>query len=271
MKKFPIRLTQGVILTLIMLLLAGCRSQSAVTSAPTQGEPEIKTTDVLLTPSSPESPASQLERINSGLYLDPAVTQDADSLKISQFLYEGLVRLDANGEPTAGLAESWVISDDQLDYIFTLRPGMTFSDGTPITPDVIIANFDRWFDPQNSLHGQGDYAAWQEYFLGFAGEKDADERPVSPYDGIQKVDQNTILIHLNRAMPELLTVLAQPAFAILDPEALSTDGYGQRDSAIVSSGPYLVKDWSDAGLQLSPNPEYWGEAPAGDLEFGWQE
>jgi ABC-type transport system substrate-binding protein len=146
---------------------------------------------------------------------------------------------------------------------------MTFSDGTPITPDVIIDNFNRWFDPQDALHGNGDYAAWQEIFLGFHGEKDADERAKSSFDGIQKVDQNTVLIHLNRVMPDLLKDLAQPAFAILDPAALADGGYGTREHPVISSGPYMVTSWTEDGLLLSPNAQYWGELPQEDLQFGW--
>ena len=129
---------------------------------------------------------------------------------VSQYLYEGLVSLDSSGNPQPALAESWVVSDDQLDYIFTLRANAAFSDGTAITPDIVADNFNRWFDPQNPLHGNGNYAAWQNIFLGFHGEKGADKRPISTVDGIQKVDFNTVLIHLNRLEPKMLDLSGRP-------------------------------------------------------------
>src|SRR5690349_11365910 len=117
------------LLTFIFLifLLVACQPKATAT--------EETTTE----PAASASPSSQTsskdaESISRDLFLDPALTQDADSLKISQYLYEGLVVLDGSGNPQPGLAESWVISDDQLDYIFTLRPGAVFSDGTAITP-----------------------------------------------------------------------------------------------------------------------------------------
>jgi len=107
--------------------------------------------------------------------------------------------------------------------------------------------------------------------LGFHGEKGEDKRPKSTVDGIQKVDFNTILIHLNRLEPNLLTYLADPAFAILKTDALAADSaYGGRNSAIISSGPYIVSSWTDEGLTLSPNPKYWGTAPQDDLKFVWR-
>ncbi|GAP13662.1 bacterial extracellular solute-binding proteins, family 5 Middle [Longilinea arvoryzae] len=257
-----------LVLGLIFVLLTGCQSQTTASPA----ESALPTSQKMATvPASstiaPESTSGQ-ELISADLLLDPALAQDADSLKICQDLYEGLVRLDANGKPAAGLAESWVISDDQLDYIFTLRTGMTFSDGTPITPDVVVANFNRWFDPQNALH-KGDFSAWKTVFLGFLGEKDSNDLPISPVDGIQKVDQDTVLVHLNRPMPEMLASLAQPAFAILNSDALAGGTYGSKESTIISSGLYVVKAWTDEGLQLGPNAKYWGEAPQAELNFGW--
>jgi len=121
------------------------------------------------------------------------------------------------------------------------------------------------------LHGNGNYAAWQETFLGFHAEKGADKRPVSTIDGIQKVDFNTVLIHLNRLEPNLLTYLADPAFAILKTDTLAADSaYGGRDSTIISSGPYLISSWTDDGLTLSPNPKYWGDKPTEGLKFIWR-
>ena len=90
-------------------------------------------------------------------------------------------------------------------------------------------------------------------------------------DGIQKVDFNTVLIHLNRLEPNLLTYLADPAFAILKTDVLSADSaYGGRNSTIISSGPYVISSWTDSGLTLSPNPNYWGEKPSNDLKFIWK-
>lgn len=244
-----------------LILLTGCQPNSTATEpAPTQvatSEPSIVQEENILA-------------ISKSIFLDPALAEDEDSLRISQYLYEGLVRLDSNGEVQPALAESWIISDDQLDYIFTLRPGITFSDGTPITPDVIESNFNRWFDPENPLRGDGNFPAWKRIFLGFHNEKDADQRAISTVDGIQKVDVNTILVHLNRPVPDLLTYLADPAFVILSTEALSAGGYGKRENAIISSGPYLLSAWTDEGLTLSPNPKYWGDAPVDDLNFTWK-
>lgn len=254
-----------IFISAFLMLLASCQPAATATEPPLPTEEAVTVT---LTPEQAEETSTM--QISADIKLDPALAQDPDSLLVSQYVYEGLVRLSESGEPQPGLAESWVISDDQLDYIFTIRSNAIFSDGTQITPDIVVDNFNRWFDPQSPLHGNGNFTTWGRIFLGFHGEKGPDDRAKSTVDGIQKVDVNTVLIHLNRPVPELLNYLADPAFAILNPAELASGEYGGSESTIVSSGPYVVSSWTDAGLILSPNPNYWGKKPVGDLNFTWQ-
>ncbi|MCC7119294.1 MAG: hypothetical protein IT310_12280 [Anaerolineales bacterium] len=249
---------------ILALGLAGCQPKPPATEQPAE------VTVAPASTASAEPSGNAATAIQKDILLDPAIAQDADSLMLAKYLYTGLVTLDANGQPQPGLAESWVISDDELDYIFTLRSGATFSDGTLITPDVVVDNFNRWFDPKNSLHGDAEYQAWETTFLGFLGEKDANDRTKSIIDGVQKVDSHTVLLHLSRKEANVLTWLANPAFSILEPQALALGGYGAQGSTIVSSGAYTVSAWTDSGLTLSPNPSYWGGAPTADLEFIWK-
>ena len=132
----------------------------------------------------------------------------------------GLVTLK-NGQPAPGLATSWTISEDGLDYVFTLKTGATFPDGTPENADAVVANFNRWFDPTNPAHGSDPYTAWVTAFGGFKGEKDSTGKPKSSFDGIEKVDEFTVLIHLNRPFSGMLAALAQSDFSIVSPASFA--------------------------------------------------
>lgn len=129
---------------------------------------------------------------------------------------EGLVTVK-DGKPAPALAASWTVSEDGLNYIFNLRTDAKFDDGTPVNADAVVANFNRWFDPNDPAHGSGSYDAWVAAFGGFKGEKDADGKPKSSFDGIEKVDVFTVLVHLNRPYDGLLATLAQPDFGIVNP------------------------------------------------------
>lgn len=246
----------------ILILLAACGPKNKTESA-SPSESSIPPEQV--------EGAVQIEKFTtidgSNLFLDPAKTEDPNSLLVSSNLYEGLVKMDANGQVVPGLAVSWVVSDDELDYIFEIRQNAKFSDGSAITIDAIVENFIRWFEPQSSLHGDGNYPAWLKLFLAFNGERDANNRSISQVDGIQKVDANTMIIHLNRQEPMLLAYLTQPAFAILQPNALVISSYGTRQSSIISSGPYVVTTWTEEEIKLSPNPQYWNPGTSELLSF----
>lgn len=251
--KLPITVKKTGILVSLLLLVAACgpKTETEVASST-----EVSSQQPEQTGSSVQVETST-KIDGSNLSLDPAKTEDPNSLLVSSYLYEGLVKSDATGQVVPGLALSWVISDDELDYIFEIRQNAKFSDGSDITVDTIVENFNRWFEPESPLHGDGKYPTWLKLFLAFNGKRDANDRAVSQVDGIQKVDTNTMLIHLSRQEPELLNYLTQPAFAVLSPNALQASSYGTRQSTIISSGPYVVTSWTEEEIKLSPNPQYW--------------
>lgn len=269
------KLSRNILLILLIgiILLSACKAQTTppaeATDAPVITEEAPSTPPTATVAEEVQQPEELYPAISPAILLDPALADDADSVMLNQLLYEGLVKLDENGEVQPALAKTWVVSDDGLDYIFTLRSNIRFSDGSFITADTIVANFTRWFDPADPLHGNGDYQAWQNHFLGFLGEKDENDHPVSSVDGFQKVDQMTVLIHLNRPVENFLAALADPAFAILSPEALSAYGsqYGKMTSQIISSGAYVVSEWTLETLKLSPNSAYYGTQPTETLSY----
>ena len=82
--------------------------------------------------------------------LDPAIAGSngyGDIIPINENLYEGLTRYkNGSAEIEPALAESWTTSEDGLSYIFTLRSGVTFHDGTPLDAKAVETNFVRQLD-----------------------------------------------------------------------------------------------------------------------------
>jgi ABC-type transport system substrate-binding protein len=272
---------------LASLLLAACRPEPAPIETPAaEEEPEVSEpqpveTEAVEVPTETEVEAEveveveveveikTQDEVSKNIRLDPAITEDDDSLLVSGYIYENLVQLK-DDVPSPALATSWTVSEDGLDYIFYLRPGVTFHDGTPLNADAVIANFNRWFDPEDPLRGTvGTYDAWKNVFLGFKGETGEDGSAASTFDGIEKVDDLTVLAHLNRQDPTLLLNLALDYFGIASPTALASDGddYGTRAGSAVGTGPYYVSEWTDESLTLLPSPGYWDEQPGEGLEF----
>lgn len=260
--KMPQRLLVIAVLILVLVLTACGPEDASTLRTPGAASP------------TPEGGAPQAvpEKVSRSLQLDPATTEDTDSLAISGLVYDGLVRLDSSGNPQPALAIRWTVSADKLDYVLDLRQGVSFHSGAPFNADAVLANFNRWFDPEEAAHGDQTYPGWLRFFLGYKGEVDPQGVSISPFDGIEKVDNQTVLIHLNRPEPDFLKNLAQPYFAILDPAVLASgsEGIGSSVAASSGTGAYVLSAWTDSGLVLTPNVGYWGETPAAELQIGWR-
>ena len=109
------------------LLLAGCSAGSS--SAGADGQAVLKWANSFPTNWDP---------VTSGT--------GADVFKLS-LPYAALTELDAAGAATPGLAESWAYNDDGTEVTFTLRPDLTFSDGTALDAEAVKFHFDRTQDP----------------------------------------------------------------------------------------------------------------------------
>lgn len=131
-------------------------------------------------------------------------------------VYEGLVRIDREGEIVPALAESWEVSDDGLSWTFALKEGVTFHDGEPMTPEDVVAKFERATDP-DSGHTHPEY-----------------------YDAVERVaaEGNAVTFTLSEPASSLLYNLARPDSIIYRAGTEET----QR-SQPVGTGPFRFAAW----------------------------
>ncbi|MBB4685774.1 ABC transporter substrate-binding protein [Amycolatopsis jiangsuensis] len=79
--------------------------------------------------------------------LDPQFTTLSVAIQAGKFLYDSLVSLDPKGEETAALAQQW--EGDTTHAKYTLRKGVTCSDGSPLTAKQVADNINFVTDPAN--------------------------------------------------------------------------------------------------------------------------
>lgn len=257
-----------IILLAVTLVLSACGGQAGTTAT----EAQSTATSV---PVATEAPASAEPQATSGpiiggsgevipaefsiskdILLDPALASDVDSKLVSNYLYEGLLQV-VDSKMNLALAQSFTRSEDGLDYIFELRPGVKFHDGSDFNADAVVANFYRWFDPADAAHGAGAYDAWVVDFLGFKGEKTATGASKSTFDGAEKINALTVVIHLSTPDPDLIVKLSNPAFSIVNPAALKATGFGAKTGMDGGTGAYMLTGWDDQGLTLQSFGNYW--------------
>lgn len=186
-------------------------------------------------------------RVKDAVILDPALASDGMSLNITQEILKGLVEFKQGGfDVEPAIAKSWRVSPDGLTWTFTLKKGLTFSDGTPIDADAVKFNFDRWRLQSNPYHGSYPYVYYTTMFGGFPGM----------IADVRTQGADTVVFTLSHPFAPFLHDLAMPCFAIGSPTAIRNDldGFGQHP---VGWGPYTLAEWvKDDHITLRANPNY---------------
>jgi ABC-type oligopeptide transport system substrate-binding subunit len=188
--------------------------------------------------------------------LDPALGPDSNSALAVGMIYSGLVRFDEHLNVIADQA-SWTISADRKTYTFMLKPGIMFSDGTPVTARTYVYTLTRALAPDT----QSPIAT---LFLGnILGAARFNSAKTSTLSGVQAIDDTTLQITLTKPTEYFLQVMASSLAFALNEQVISQ--YGQKDwtnhvaGTGVGTGPFLVKTWDrQAKMVLVPNPRSYG-------------
>lgn len=197
-------------------------------------------------------------RANDSVSLDPSCTTDLGSFKVTVNILETLVKYENGGEQIVPcLAESWKSSEDGLTWVFKLRQGVRFHDGTVFNAQSVVFNFQRWMDDKNPYH-KGSFSYWNFIFGGFPGY----------VKSVTALTDYSLEIRLNKPYAPFLSALAMPVFGIASPEAI--EKYGENLSEHpVGTGPFIFESWErNKSIILLRNDKYWnGTAKVGEVEF----
>jgi peptide/nickel transport system substrate-binding protein len=168
--------------------------------------------------------------------LDPIMTIQNADIWIMNNMNALLVRVNRDAtdiEPD--LAESWTISDDGLIYTFTLRPGLKFGDGSPLTAADAKFSLERLRDKEGSV---------------MAGM-------FSVMKSVEAPDERTVKVTLNEPSAPFLAGLAMFSAAILPAKAVDERGEDFGNDP-VGAGAFMLEEWRRGEyLRLKKNPHYW--------------
>lgn len=188
--------------------------------------------------------------------LDPTQNTDTNSLLALNMIYSGLVRLDKNLSVLPDQA-TWTISPDRKVYTFTLKTGLTFSDGTPLTAQSYVYSLTRALSPSV------DADAAMLFLGNIAGAADVKAGKAKTLSGVKAVNAQTLEITLNSPTEYFLQTLANPLTFPVNAKLVQQYGDPAWTNHVVDhgagSGPFMVKAWRhNTKLVLVPNPHYYG-------------
>jgi peptide/nickel transport system substrate-binding protein len=186
--------------------------------------------------------------------LDPARGFTQTTGIVHKAIYETLVTFpneDAS-EILPGLATEWTISDDGLVYTFTLKEGVLFSNGDPMTAEDVVFSFNRL----KNIQGNPSFLA-------------------ETIQSVEASDDQTVVLTLTQPDPAILAKIIFGGFGVVNAEQVRANGGTDAADAATTdtaeawlninsagTGPYMLESWEpQVETVLVRNPNYAGEPP----------
>src|SRR5215217_6078547 len=187
--------------------------------------------------------------------LDSVKTTDSVSTEILQNVMSGLYRLDVNTRPVPDMAEKVDISSDRLNYTFTLRDGITWSNGDPVTSEDFKYAWLRALDPKTA----SQYAYIITTFVKGATEYNSGKGKASDV-AIEAPDDKTLKVTLLAPAPYWLGLTSFFTYLPQNQKFVESKGdkYALSADALLYNGPYELTEFNPTnGVVVVKNKNYW--------------
>jgi peptide/nickel transport system substrate-binding protein len=185
--------------------------------------------------------------------LDPAGSYDLGSTTLEYNLYQTLLTVPAQSTEIVGDAAKSCEYNDPKTLTCTLNPGLTFSNGDPLTSSDVKFSFERAIKIQDPLGAA-------IYLLGSITDTSKSGKVTMNPGAIETPDDTTVVFHLDRADTTFQYVLTYPgSMAIVDEDVFPADKK-LADDQVIGSGPYKLSQYKPGEQAvLEINDSYQGE------------
>ena len=232
----------------LSLVACGDSAKTGGDTATGSSEPAETTVDAnVLNVSIASEPAS----------LDPALNSAVDGATMLVHLFSGLAKFEQKADgslelvPDAAteLPEGVVNEDGTVTYTYTLRDGMKWSDGEPVTANDFVFAWNRAASDDLAA----DYGYMFEVVDGYdevaGGEADS--------MNIEATDDKTIVVTLKNSITYWNELLAFPAYFPVREDVVANESWATDPSTYVCNGAYTMSDWShNSVITLKKNDNY---------------
>ena len=239
--KSPTRLLGGAVFA-TMLMLSGCGTGTQATSQAT-------------------TTASKTHlNIGNGVEpetLDPQKASEMGAITVIRQMFMGLTTSDATGKTIPSASESWENTDQKV-WTFKIKQGLVWSNGEPLTAHDFVYAMQRLTDPATA-------SPYGEYLVDakVKNAKEVSEGRAKPETlGVTALDDHTLQITLNEAVPYLPDLLSLPVTYAVPKSVIQKHGDKWLEPAnLVVSGAYKLKEWKvNSHISLERNGSFYDNA-----------
>jgi peptide/nickel transport system substrate-binding protein len=206
-------------------------------------------------------------------YLDPALVSDGESFRVTEQIFEGLVKLrPGTTKIVPALATSWKMTGKGRVWTFNLRKKVKFHDGTPWNAAAACANFNRWYNWSGAFQ---DGSATYYYQATYGGFKNNERATLAAplFRSCKATGSHRIVIRLTRASGVFFPSLVIQSFAMQSPTAMRRFGADQATLQAgtfrptgtyafqhpTGTGPFRFVSWTRGEkVELAKYRGYWG-------------
>lgn len=166
-------------------------------------------------------------------------------LQVGRALFDPLVVPDADGNYVPYLAKSVQASnDDASEWTITLRPGVTFSDGSPLTAAVLKNNLDAY---------RGDYEGRKSLLFTIVFED---------IESVEAPNENTVVVTMSKPWVTFDAALYSSGRVLIVGQAQLDAEPVECATKPIGTGPFIFSSWDEnVSLKARKNPDYWQIAP----------
>ena len=188
------------------------------------------------TPDIPEPETLVWGRYGDADTLDPHKTASPLSRQILDQIYETLLAFDEQGQLQPNLAKEWSVSEDGLEYTFTLNEAIKCHDGTAFDGSAVKFTIDRAINEET---------------------RNPTKESWGPIESVEVADDLTVTVKFSEPFAPFAALMADPFGSMVCPSGVNN--YGDRfgiDGA-VGTGPFKFVEWEQGDrLVLERNPDY---------------
>ncbi|WP_258086154.1 ABC transporter substrate-binding protein [Xenorhabdus bovienii] len=188
--------------------------------------------------------------------LDPHKSDSSSEFDILRDFFERMVAIDKKDKIIPALAERWETNDNKT-WVFHLRKGVKWSDGSPITAHDVVFSWRRMVTP-DTISPYGSYLVQATVVNAYdvlSGKKKPEEL------GVKALDDATIEVTLGRPKADLLQMMAHPVMSPISEKVVKK--YGNKwtqPEFFVSNGPFKLSEWIvNEKIVGVRNPYYWDD------------